>query len=199
LPSIRRFSCGTNSDLYCFHTPKLISPQFPANRARRNCVSPLTAVCRCPFGGRAGPEEVLILPYSCLAFGWYYELLASVSVPTLAAGERELLRMLDGGGMIVHVYRDSDPDNPEVVGRHWRLRSFLFDSLGRRTNGELEEQHEVERFLLDAASADDWVRARETGQPLEERWSVVELWTTAAGSEKRASFGRARLISPRPA
>jgi hypothetical protein len=152
-----------------------------------------------PVRRKIQPGGGFVLPYSCLAFGWYYELLASVSVPTLAAAERELLRMLDGGGMIVHIYRDSDPDNPEIVGRHWRLRSFLFDSLGRRANARPEEQHEVERFLLDAASADDWVRARETGQPLEERWSVVELWTTAAGSENRASFGRARLISPRPA
>jgi hypothetical protein len=128
--------------------------------------------------------------YTCMCFGWYYELLGEVRVSSFSAAERELLRMLDGGGMTVHVYREGEPNEPEMVGRHWRLGGFL----SGRGCGSGAGQHEVERFLLDGASAREWVRARQSGEPLEERWSVVELWGVA-GTERGPMHGRATRMT----
>jgi hypothetical protein len=113
-----------------------------------------------------------------MCFGWYQELLRETRVPDLAGAEAELVRMLDGGGMIVHVYRDTNRDSPELVGRHSRLRTFIDQDHLHARREEVGPAHEVERFLLDAQSLDSWSQARETGELLESRWSVVELWST---------------------
>ena len=82
--------------------------------------------------------------YVCMSFGWFQELLAETTVPDFPAAEVKLLEMLEHGGMIVHVYRETDQEHPELVGRHRRLRSFIE---GNAT--DTEPGHEVERFSLD--------------------------------------------------
>lgn len=131
--------------------------------------------------------------YTCMSFGWYHELLKETQVSSFAAAERKLLEMLDGGGMIVHAYRETDRDTPEIVGRHGRLRAFMTDTATERAREASAFPHELERFLLDAASARAWVRASETGQVLDERWSVVELWPPA-GHNQQYMYGKAMLV-----
>ena len=87
--------------------------------------------------------------YVCMSFGWFQELLAETTVPNFAAAEAKLLEMLDRGGMIVHVYRETDQEHPELVGRHRRLRSF---NSGNPTDPYPE--HEVESFMLDKSHSD---------------------------------------------
>jgi hypothetical protein len=87
--------------------------------------------------------------YVCMSFGWFQELLAETTVPDFAAAEAKLLEMLDRGGMIVHVYRETDQEHPELVGRHRRLRSF---NAGNTTDPYPE--HEVESFTLDKSHSD---------------------------------------------
>jgi hypothetical protein len=133
-----------------------------------------------------------------MSFGWYQELLEEAHVPDFTAAEAKVLEMLDRGGMIVHAYRETDSDNPELVGRHARLRSF---NCGDAVDGPVQAgaiPHEVERFLLDAASLDAWVRASETGGVVDERWSVVELWPVSepvSEYDRPSMYGKARLIS----
>jgi hypothetical protein len=71
-----------------------------------------------------------------MCFGWYQELLRETRARDLAAAEAELLDMLDCGGMIVHVYREADRENPELVGRHSRLSAWS----SAKESGALLEQ-----------------------------------------------------------
>jgi hypothetical protein len=135
------------------------------------------------------------LRYICMCFGWYQELLRDTRVDNLAAAEARLFEMLDQGGMIVHVYRETDSENPELVGRHGRLRSFL----AATDLGPLKEDgilpHEVERFLLDRANLEAWTHASERNRLLEGRWSIVELWS-APGPDQSCIYGKAKLVVP---
>jgi hypothetical protein len=130
-----------------------------------------------------------------MCFGWYQELLRDTRVDNLAAAEARLFEMLDQGGMIVHVYRETDSENPELVGRHGRLRSFL----AATDLGPLKEDgilpHEVERFLLDRANLEAWTHASERNRLLEGRWSIVELWS-APGPDQSCIYGKAKLVVP---
>lgn len=136
------------------------------------------------------------LRYVCMSFGWYQELLEEAHLPDFSAAEATLVEMLDRGGMIVHAYRETDPDNPELVGRHARLRSFNAGSDGECSSREEGVAHEVERFLLDPASMDVWMRARETHGVVDERWSVVEFWSMDGHvHEQPFIYGKARLIA----
>jgi len=91
-----------------------------------------------------------------MCFGWYQELLAEVRVDDLAAAEAKVLEMLDHGGMIVHVYRETDAMNPELVGRHRRLRSFIAVEESETLPRGVEPPHEIERVFraTDARLAD---------------------------------------------
>ncbi len=124
-----------------------------------------------------------------MCFGWYQELLRETSVPDLATAETTLLEMLDDDGMIVHVYRETEMEKPELVGRHERLRAFI-GAEGRRG-------HEVERYLLDAACLGQWIQANRTGGVLEQRWSIVDLWPTEE-QEEAWMYGRATLTAREP-
>jgi hypothetical protein len=135
------------------------------------------------------------LRYTCMCFGWYQELLRDTRVDNLAAAEAKLFEMLDQGGMIVHAYRETDTENPELVGRHGRLRSFLAAGDLEFLNQGGTLPHEVERFLLDPANLEAWTRASETDRLLEERWSIVELWS-APGQDQSCIYGKARLVVP---
>lgn len=127
--------------------------------------------------------------YTCESFGWYGELVEQTQACDLAAAEATLNGMLDAGAMIVHVYRTGDPDNPELVGRHSRLRLF-----NAATRSGSPPPHEIERFLLDPAGLDRWTTALNTGEVLEEHWSVVEMWAASASAEP-CIYGKARLIA----
>lgn len=132
--------------------------------------------------------------YLCMCFGWYQELLREAHADGVIAAESKLIEMLEDGGMIVHCYRETDLENPELVGRHRRLRFFVAPAgQGSRVGGEVP--HQIERFLLDFASLETWKRAINSNRPLEGRWSVVELWSL---DEERPSslYGKATLISP---
>ncbi len=134
------------------------------------------------------------MPYICMCFGWYQELLGEVRVDDLRRAEAKLFEMLDKGGMIVHVYRDTDRENPEVVGRHRRFRNFFApcESSGQPPLTELP--HEVERFLLDRASLDTWSRARKIEALLEGRWSIVDLWSSF-DLDASPIYGKAVLVA----
>jgi hypothetical protein len=134
------------------------------------------------------------LRYICMCFGWYQELLRDMHVDNLVAAEARIFEMLDQGGMIVHAYRETDLENPELVGRHGRLRSFMAanDFGGSRKGGILP--HEIERFLLDTANLDAWTHASKTGGLLEGRWSVVDLWSTQ-GQDQSCLYGKAILVA----
>jgi hypothetical protein len=135
------------------------------------------------------------LRYICMCFGWYQELLRDTRVDNLAAAEAKLFEMLEQGGMIVHAYRETDSENPELVGRHGRLRSFLAATdLGPSKEGGTLP-HEVERFLLDPANLEAWTHASEANRLLEGRWSIVELWS-APGQDQSCIYGKARLVIP---
>ncbi len=86
--------------------------------------------------------------YICMSFGWYQELLHETQIEGLAAAEAKLLDMLDQGAMIVHVYRETDAENPEIVGRHSRLRRFYSEG------GDAVIAHEVERCSQNSANLD---------------------------------------------
>lgn len=135
------------------------------------------------------------MSYICMCFGWYQELLRETRALDLAAAEAELLEMLDRGGMIVHVYRDVNRENPELVGRHSRLRSFIAaeDREKLRQGGSMP--HEVERFLLDAESFGAWSSAKESGALLEQRWAIVDLYS-AGGQTSASIYGKAILALP---
>ncbi|MGI8772286.1 MAG: hypothetical protein ACR2JE_12715 [Acidobacteriaceae bacterium] len=132
------------------------------------------------------------LRYVCMSFGWYQELLEEAHLDDFPAAEAKLVEMLDRGGMIVHAYRETDTENPELVGRHARLCSFNAGDHGECSKSG-KTPHEVERFLLDVASMDAWVMASETGGVVDERWSVVELWPVQ-GHDLPAMYGKARLV-----
>ena len=137
--------------------------------------------------------------YICMGFGWYQELLREAQVEGLASAEEKLLEMLDRGAMIVHVYRETDAEHPELVGRHSRLRSF-FSGVTENTDGTTQP-HEVERFLLDSSAMDDWAAARRTDRLLDQRWSVIELWADSRPAQERDEaivYGRAMLIAQGP-
>lgn len=137
------------------------------------------------------------MPYTCMCFGWYQELLREARAEDLVDAEAKLLDMLNGGGMIVHVYRDTEPENPELVGRHQRFRSFVSSEESDNITPRTELPHEVERFLLDHAALDAWNKARGTDALLDDRWSVVELWSSY-DQETPAIYGKATLITPHP-
>jgi hypothetical protein len=153
----------------------------------------------CGVAGRySSKAEEAGLRYVCMSFGWYQELLEEAHLADFSAAEAKVLEMLDCGAMIVHAYRETDADHPELVGRHARLRSF---NCGESEDGPIQAGatvHEVERFLLDAASLEAWVRASETGGVVDERWSVVELWPVSE-DDRTSMYGKARLISVRSA
>ena len=127
-----------------------------------------------------------------MCFGWYQELLSEACADDLASAERKLLEMLDHGGMIVHVYRETDQENPELVGRHGLYRSFI---AGERDTSRRDAAlpHEVERFLLDPVAMDAWVQARKTNGLLEQRWSVIDLWPID-GQDRSSIYGKAMLV-----
>ena len=131
-----------------------------------------------------------------MCFGWYQELLRETRVPDLGTAEVELLRMLDEGGMIVHAYRDQNQENPELVGRHSRLRRFIAAEERPAARSGNAPPHEVERFLLDAESLAAWSRASETADLIDYRWSVVEFWS--AGENSSAFYGKAVLCRTAP-
>jgi len=130
-----------------------------------------------------------------MCFGWYQELLRETRATDLTAAEAELVNMLDHGGMIVHVYRDADRENPELVGRHSRLRSFIASEDKERLRHGGALPHEVERFLLDANSFTAWSQAKESGRLLEQRWSIVDLFS-AKGQYPLSVYGKAVLVAP---
>jgi len=130
-----------------------------------------------------------------MCFGWYQELLEEARVEDLAAAEARLLEMLDRGGMIVHVYRETDAENPELVGRHRRLRSFTSSGDSGCSCNDGIVPHEVERFLLDKAGLDVWVDASKTDGLVEQRWSVIDVWPVE-GHDQPGVYGKATLISP---
>ncbi|AXC11046.1 hypothetical protein ACPOL_1702 [Acidisarcina polymorpha] len=142
--------------------------------------------------------------YICMCFGWYHELLRESRAHDLAAAAAQTLEMLDQDGMIVHVYRETDPDNPELVGRHRRLRSFIqaLDlQAGDLQAGDQQKQpsgaslcHEVERFLLDPESVVLWNQAKEGNGLLEQRWSIVDFWSAETRSPGNF-YGKAILIA----
>jgi hypothetical protein len=133
------------------------------------------------------------MKYTCMSFGWYHEFLEEAEVSDLSAAELKLLDMLDRGGMIVHAYRETDPENPELVGRHRRLRAFNSAAEGECPHAEEALPHEVERFLLDPANLDVWTRASETGGVVDQRWAVLELWPADITSQS-GMYGKARLL-----
>ena len=128
------------------------------------------------------------MQYTCESFGWYQEFLEQVTVDGFAAAEVKVLELLDRGGMIVHAYRETARDTPELVGRHQKLRSF---NAGGLPCSEDSVPHEVERFLLDADHFHTWARAREQNAVVEQRWCVVELWP---GAGEGSFYGKARLV-----
>jgi hypothetical protein len=131
------------------------------------------------------------LPYLCICFGWLQDLLEEERAPNLSAAVRTLYAMLDRGGMIVHVYRETDQEHPELVGRHRKLGSL--DAIPNEALHEAND-HEVERFLLDAASFRVWADALQRNVPLERLWRVVDLWPLEEG-QSDCLYGRATLIS----
>lgn len=134
-----------------------------------------------------------------MCFGWYQELLSEARVDGLAAAESKLLQMLDRDGMIVHAYRESDPENPELVGRHSRLRSFIAAGERDASRHGVTLPHELERFLLDPAHLQAWARALREDGLLERRWSVVDLWPTDFFPQEESNcayfYGKAIRIS----
>src|ERR1700760_2239281 len=133
------------------------------------------------------------MKYTCMSFGWYHEFLEEVEVNDLFAAERKLVDMLDRDAMIVHVYRETDSENPELVGRHRRLRAFNSVAQGECPCADERLSHEVERFLLDPAKLEVWTRASETGGIVDQRWAVLELWPADVSSQS-GMYGKARLI-----
>lgn len=127
-----------------------------------------------------------------MCFGWYQELLEETRVADFAAAEARLLEMLDRGGMIVHVYRETDADNPELVGRHRRLRSFTTGAACSCSDDSVP--HEVERFLLDRESLDAWAQASKMDGVLEKHWSVVDVWPVER-QDQPGIYGKAMLIT----
>jgi hypothetical protein len=128
--------------------------------------------------------------YDCLAFGWFHEFLYEERVPDLAAAEATLQTMLDDNAMIVHAYRESDPENPELIGRHCRLCAFT-SGVGNENADDSPAVHEICRFLLDTDSLSLWQMARDRDQLMDNRWAVVDLYSLdpCAGSV----YGKALL------
>jgi hypothetical protein len=110
-----------------------------------------------------------------MAFGWFHDFLYEERVLDLAAAEATLQKMLDDNAMIVHAYRETDPDNPELIGRHGRLCAFTSGVVIENAN-QLPA-HEISRFLLDTESLALWQSARERNQLIDSRWAVVDLYS----------------------
>jgi hypothetical protein len=136
------------------------------------------------------------LSYVVMCFGWLQELLEEERVPDFSAALQTLFVMMDRGGMIVHAYRETDQEHPELVGRHRRLHSIHTSGA---VNGHFEREpgHEIERFLLDAASFRTWADALKRNVPLEQNWTVIDLWPIEEG-ECECLYGRATLIDGAP-
>lgn len=109
------------------------------------------------------------MEYVCMSFGWFQELLKEERVPNFAAAEAKVVEMLDAGGMIAHGYRESNLDQPELVGRNRTFRSFM------AAQAKGPSAHEVERYLLDRGALAVWQRAAERDGVIENRWQVVDL------------------------
>ncbi|HEY4047536.1 MAG TPA: hypothetical protein VGM27_11780 [Acidobacteriaceae bacterium] len=132
------------------------------------------------------------MSYVVMCFGWLQELLEEERVPDFSAALQTLSVMMDRGGMIVHAYRETDQEHPELVGRHHRLQS-VHTSPTVNDHSELEPGHEIERFLLDAASFRTWADALKRNVALEQLWRVIDLWPVEEG-ECECLYGRATLI-----
>lgn len=132
------------------------------------------------------------MSYVVMCFGWLQDLLEEERVPDLSAALQMLCAMMDRGGMIVHAYRETDQEHPELVGRHRRLQSLHTSPAGNEYF-EIESGHEIERFLLDAASFRIWADALKRNVALEQHWMVVDLWPLEEG-ECECLYGRATLI-----
>jgi hypothetical protein len=132
------------------------------------------------------------LSYVVMCFGWLQEPVEEERVPDFSAAFEMLCAMMDRGGMIVHAYRETDQEHPELVGRHRRLRS-LHTSPEVNQSFEIESGHEIERFLLDSASFRTWADALKHKLALEQRWMVIDLWPLEEG-ECECLYGRATLI-----
>ena len=128
------------------------------------------------------------MEYVCMSFGWFQELLKEERMPNFAAAEAKLVEMLDSGGMIVHAYRESNLDQPELVGRNRTFRSFM------AAQAKGLAAHEMERYLLDLTQLPSWQRAVEREEAIENRWQVVDL-VPSQQVEGQPVFGKAmRLV-----
>ena len=127
--------------------------------------------------------------YVCMCFGGFQALIGETSVADLSAAKAEILTMLERGAMIVHAYRDTDQEHPELVGSHRRLRFGQAD----RGAPAPEAAHEIERFLLDPESFHVWADALKRNAPIEQCWAVVDLWPLEQ-DEAECLYGRATLI-----
>jgi hypothetical protein len=129
--------------------------------------------------------------YDCMAIGWFHELLREERVSSLEEAEAILAQMLEENAMIVHAYRETEPETPELVGRHVRLCAFTSDvSLQKDSPAPA---HEICRFLLDSDSVADWQAAKERDTLLESRWLVVDVYPALDGTELPV-YGKAKLL-----
>jgi len=127
--------------------------------------------------------------YDCMAFGWFHEFLCEERVVNLEAAETRLRELLDDNAMIVHVYRETDPENPELIGRHGRLCAFTAGN-GTEIAATSSVPHEICRFLLDTDSLEQWQAAKDRDLLIDSRWSVVDLYPT---DDRAGVYGKALL------
>ncbi len=130
--------------------------------------------------------------YICMSFGGFQPHFDESHVADLSAAEAEIVAMLERGAMIVHAYRETDQEHPELVGRHRMLCSSCFESAERGTQAA-EAAHQIERFLIDPENFQVWADALNRNAPIEQCWAVVELWPPAQ-EETDCFYGRATLI-----
>ncbi len=129
------------------------------------------------------------MSYNCVAFGWFHELLREERVATLVEAETRVAEMLGENAMIVHAYRDTDGENPELVGKHARLCNFTG---GHQASTSTPAGHEICRFLRENQSVEAWRAAKERDVLMDSRWLVVDLYTSGSGTTAEV-YGRAML------
>jgi hypothetical protein len=129
--------------------------------------------------------------YDCMAFGWFQEFLSEERVDDLAAAEARVRELLDGDAMIVHVYRETDGENPELIGRHGRLCAFTAGN-GSEIAHASSATHEICRFLLDTDGLEMWQAAKDRDALIDSRWLVVDLYPQGDQSVP-AVYGKAML------
>jgi hypothetical protein len=129
--------------------------------------------------------------YDCMAFGWFQEFLSEERVNDLTAAEARVTELLDGDAMIVHVYRETDAENPELIGRHGRLCAFTSGN-GSEIADASPASHEICRFLLDTDGLEMWQAAKDRDALIDSRWSVVDLYPQG-DQPGMAVYGKAML------